>query len=1107
VISAALAAYAWRRRAIPGTTAFFALLLSVAEWSFSYALELGSSSLASKLFWAKVEYLGIVIVPAAWLVFSLQYSGHIQKLSRRALAALALMPTITLLLVWTNHLHGLIWSSLQLDPGGSILALSLRYGAGFWIHTLYSYLLILAGTLVLLRFYLLSRVLYRQQIKIVLAAAFVPWLSNALYIFRLNPIPSLDLTPFAFTVTGILFAWGSLRLQFLDIFPLARGAILDGMRDAVIVLDAWNRIAFMNQAAEAMTQRKSSQIIGVPASQVFSDHPESVSRFDTAIVAQEVLVVGDPAAPLYINLQISPLYDRLGRFSGRLAVLQDITEQERAKLALQKSHAELDRRVQERTVELKTANRSLEKEIIERKSVETALRDRIELERLVSSISTNFINLMVDEIDQAINRALHTIGKFAGVDRSYIFRISTDGATITNTHEWSAPGIAPQKEHLVEIPCASLPWWMSRLYRQEIIHIPLYATLPQEARQEKEILRSKDIHSLVVVPLVYGKTLIGFLGFDSSHKEKVWADDDIALLRLVGEIFTNAFARKDVEEALLASDAELRGVFAAMNDQVLLCDRSGRILKIAPTHPASYHLPAKELTGKSLNEVLPAEAAASIIEQIRNALAAQKTVQVDYSLTMDGKQLWYSGAISPVQKDRVVLVSRDITERKASEERLIYQTLHDALTGLPNSRWFIERLGRAFARIKRHPDENAAVLFLDLDGFKAINDSWGHPIGDRFLATIGQRLRTSMRITDTVARLGGDEFAVLLEDIRDIDEAVQVAGRIQLEVSAPVDLDGRPVSSSASIGIALFSAGYLSPEEILKDADTAMYRAKANGRGRHEIFSAEAYAPDLHGHPLPAELHRAIDRGEFQLFYQPVVDLKSGETTSVEALLRWRHPERGLLLPDEFLSLAEATRLSSPIGEWVLRTACAQLKDLHAAGYHHLRIAVNTSTQQFRKHGLQELVPKVLAEVDLDPQFLEIEISEQTARKDAGLMIPTLEELSQLGVNISIDDFGKASSSLSDLKGFPTSALKMDHSVIQDSFDNPESALKSSAIIALAHSQNLSVIAKGVETHEQLAFAAVQGCDLIQGFCISRAMPAIGLAEFLRERTSIPIRY
>lgn len=1094
-ISALLAGYAWRRRIIPGASPFIMLMVAVAEWSVGYAFEISASQPAAKLTWASLEYIGIVSVPVAWFLFALQYTGHRDRLTRPGLALLALIPVTTLALVFTNARHGLIWRAVS--SGGSIPGLQVSYGPAFWLNWAYAYLLILAGTLLLTRFFLRAQGLFRMQARVVLLAAFVPWIGNAIYVSRFNPFPNLDLTPFAFAITGLLTGWGFLRLQFLDIIPLARGAIMESMRDAVFVLDAMNRIADMNPAAQAILKRKLPEIIGLRGDQVFFDYPDLVKKFSGMIEAHEILIGGSPSAPQYFDLEISPLYDRLHNFTGRLVILQDITEQEQARLTLEQSHAELEVRVRERTSDLEAANEKLQVEIAERRAVDSALHERVEMEGLVTEISTGFINRTIEEIDHEIDLALETIGKFAGVDRSYVFRLSSDGATLDNSHEWCAPGVPAQKDNLQGIPCALLPWWMGRLERREIIHIPRFATLPREARTEKELLRSKEIQSLIVVPLVYGNVLTGFLGFDSLQQEKVWAEADILLLRLVGEIFANALARKETEEALQTSAAELRGVFAAMNDHVIVLDQEGRYLKVAPTHQDSLYQPAEELLGKSVHEVLPEATAQALLEQIQRALILQETVYLDYSVEINAQPVWFSGAISPLPKNRVVMVARDITERKASEEQLVYKVLHDPLTGLPNRRLFIERLERVFERVKRHTDALAAVLFMDLDRFKVINDSLGHTSGDKFLTVIARRLRVCMRTSDTVARMGGDEFAILLEDINDIREAMQVAERIQNELSAPFDLEGHQVFSSASIGIALVTSSYHQPEEVLRDADAAMYRAKARGKGRHEAFNTEMHLQNLDLLELQADLRRAVEQEEFQVFYQPIVDMKTGAIQSVEALLRWQHPSRGMLFPDSFLPLAEETRFIAPIGEWVLRAACGQVKAWHQAGYGGLRVAVNISAHQFRELQLLDLISSVLVETNLEPQFLEIEVSEQTAMQDIDLTTKILAELSRLGVQISIDDFGKGYSSLSYLKTFPTNTLKIDRSFIQDVVDNQNGSLIASAIIAMAHKLRLSVIAEGVETRQQLSFLASQKCDQIQGFLISQAVPAPSLAEML----------
>jgi diguanylate cyclase (GGDEF)-like protein len=387
---------------------------------------------------------------------------------------------------------------------------------------------------------------------------------------------------------------------------------------------------------------------------------------------------------------------------------------------------------------------------------------------------------------------------------------------------------------------------------------------------------------------------------------------------------------------------------------------------------------------------------------------------------------------------------------------------------------------------------------MDLDRFKVINDSLGHASGDKFLIAITQRLKRCLRSIDTVARFGGDEFAILVDDIKETGEVFQVAGRIQQELSFPFQVDGHEVFTSASIGIAFAAESYRRSEEILRDADTAMYRAKAEGRGRHVIFNAEMHAQNLALLRMEADLRRAIEQQEFQIYYQPIIDLSSWQVTSVEALLRWQHPQLGMLLPKEFLSLAEETRLISTIGEWVLSSVCRQGKIFQDSLHSQLRVAVNISPRQFQELHLLELIPRLLAETGLEAQFLELEVCEESVMKDIELTIRTLEELNRLGVRISIDDFGTGYSSLSYLKNFPASSLKIDRSFIGDVIQNQSDASISAAIIAMAHTLDITVIAEGVETEEQLDFLLMQKCDQAQGFLFSQPLNSEALSVFLQ---------
>jgi diguanylate cyclase (GGDEF)-like protein/PAS domain S-box-containing protein len=443
----------------------------------------------------------------------------------------------------------------------------------------------------------------------------------------------------------------------------------------------------------------------------------------------------------------------------------------------------------------------------------------------------------------------------------------------------------------------------------------------------------------------------------------------------------------------------------------------------------------------------------------------------------------------------------DITRRKMNEDELRHASLHDALTGLPNRALFMIHLERAIEQAQENKNYQFAVLFLDLDRFKVINDSLGHFIGDQLLMTVARRLRACVRSTDIVARLGGDEFTILLDNIQQPGDAVGVVERIQRELALPITLDGQELFTSASIGIALSNPIYSLPEDVLRDADTSMYRAKAQGRGSHATFSAGMHTRMVAIQELEAELRRALERQEFQLDYQPIVSLATAQVVGVEALLRWLHPQRGLIPPGEFIPLAEEAGLIIPIGEWVLRTACAQTKLWHAAGHDTLRLSVNVSMRQFQPGGRQnlpEIVASILAETGLAAHALELEITESIPLVDNKVNRSILRDLKTLGIGIALDDFG-ISSSLIALKQFPINTLKIDRSFVKEITNSASDATIITAIINMAHQLNLRVVAEGVEIGEQLAWLRAQNCDEIQGYLFSPPVSASKLTELLQQ--------
>jgi diguanylate cyclase (GGDEF)-like protein/PAS domain S-box-containing protein len=449
-----------------------------------------------------------------------------------------------------------------------------------------------------------------------------------------------------------------------------------------------------------------------------------------------------------------------------------------------------------------------------------------------------------------------------------------------------------------------------------------------------------------------------------------------------------------------------------------------------------------------------------------------------------------------------VAVIQDITERKQTQERLNYLAYYDALTGLPNRSLLLDRLKQAMIESERH-ERLAAVLFLDLDRFKLVNDTLGHEAGDVLLKTAADRLSACVRPGDTVARMGGDEFTVVLVNVAHVDDVGRVARKILNVFAAPFLLAGQEVFVSPSVGITLYPLDDTDSEALLKNADVAMYHAKDSGRNTFQFFTPELNARSARRLGLETALRHAIERDEFRLHYQPQVDLASGKVTGVEALIRWQREGTGLVSPLEFIPLAEETGLIVPIGEWVLRTACAQNKAWQEAGLPALRVSVNIAARQFQQQNLAEIVARILQETGLDARWLTLEITESTVMRDAGAAIETLREIGALGVGLSVDDFGIGYSSLSYLKRFPLDSLKIDKSFIDDITTNPDDAAIATAIIRMAGSLKIKVVAEGVETLAQLEFLCAHGCDAMQGYYFSKPLPAAACAALLRDRQQL----
>ncbi len=581
---------------------------------------------------------------------------------------------------------------------------------------------------------------------------------------------------------------------------------------------------------------------------------------------------------------------------------------------------------------------------------------------------------------------------------------------------------------------------------------------------------------------------------------------------LAGEIAE----RQKAEVALRESEKWYRAVVEDQTELICRFLPDGTLSFVNQAFCRYYDVHYEDAVGLSLFDWIP-EIEREHLQRRLRALDRQKPIAtLEYRQDApNGQAQWQQWTFRAILDERDRLegyqaVGRDVTERKQTEDQLVHDALHDALTGLPNRVLLMDRLTRLIEHARHHPLVGFAVLFVDLDRFKVVNDSLGHMLGDQLLVAMARRLESALRPEDTVARLGGDEFAILLADLNGVGDSTRVADRILQRLVDPFQLGDHQVYSSASIGIAYADEqtirSYDRAEDIVRDADTAMYRAKLRGKGHYQIFDEEMHSEVVRMVQLEVDLRRAIERQEFVLYFQPILSLAQQRVVRLEALLRWNHPERGIVTPAEFIPFAEECGLMDDIGAWVLTSACHQARAWQMAGQPHVGVCVNVSPTQFENPNLVAQIRQVLHETGLSPQALELEITEGVALKDIDRVTLRLEELKRLGVHLSIDDFGTGYSSLSRLKRFPIHTLKIDRLFVEHVTTDTEDAALAAAIITLGHNLNLELVAEGVETKEQLQFFAAHACDHIQGFLLSRPMPLetlnLGLRQEERQATA-----
>lgn len=566
--------------------------------------------------------------------------------------------------------------------------------------------------------------------------------------------------------------------------------------------------------------------------------------------------------------------------------------------------------------------------------------------------------------------------------------------------------------------------------------------------------------------------------------------------------------RKRTEETLRLRQR----VIESSSNGIMITDATmaeNPIIYVNPAFGRITGYESEETLGRSMNFLLGNDQEQTGFIEILAALREHRDGNVVLrNYRKDGTLFWNDLSISPVldESDRVahfVWILNDVTEREQHEELLEYQANHDALTGLPNRNLLADRITQALANAHRY-NLQVAVLFIDLDNFKFVNDSLGHALGDRMLVIQAERLHKSIRSGDTVARYGGDEFVVVVSNLERSEDAASVAHHVQELVSRPLIIDAFEFGITCSIGISLYPKDGDDVDTLLKNADAAMYRAKEQSRNMFQFYASEMNERVVERMIVERHLRHALSMGELEIHYQPQVELHNGRIVGVEALLRWHSPVLGLVPPDRFIPLAEETGLIVPIGEWVLKSCCGQNKAWQDAGLQPLTMAVNISARQLQKKNLADVIAGILGETGLEARFLELEIVESMVMHDVESVSTIMKELKTLGVQLAMDDFGTGYSSLSYLKRFPFDKLKIDLSFIHDILTDSESAAIVRAIISMAHNLNLSVIAEGVESVEQLEYLRLHDCDDIQGFYVSQPVTAREFEVLLRKDQWLP---
>lgn len=753
---------------------------------------------------------------------------------------------------------------------------------------------------------------------------------------------------------------------------------------------------------------------------------------------------------------------------------------------------------------LQNRNAELEQQVQERTAI---LKDKAEREQLIATIASQIRSSL--NLQDILETTVAKVRSLLKCDRAAIWQFQPDWSVVV-VAESVADGYASYLGKQIYDACYAPDWATSDRKERTRVVCDIYTT--QMSDCHRQLLETLQTRAKILVPIIEGDNLWGLLNVVESQAPRQWQAEEVALIENLSTQMAIAIQqatayqhlqlelaeRQRTEAHLRQSEQRYASLAAAVPVGIFRTDAQGNCLYVNERWCQITGLTPEEAAEIGWIKGLHPDDRTQVITEWYSAVQENRSFQMEYRFQhSDGTVTWvYGQAVAESEKVEEVTgyvgTITDISDRKYAEKQLLYNALHDALTDLPNRNLLLQRLELAIDRAQRMKNYHFAVLFLDMDRFKIINDSLGHLAGDQLLTIIAQKLKSKIRAIDLAARLGGDEFVILLENLNEIEEVIGIAERILTEFKTPLILNGYEVFITTSIGIVFGKENYHQASDLLRDADIAMYQAKAQGKSCYKIFDAQMHTQALIRLNLEHDLRKALERQEFIVYYQPIFDIHTNHLIGFESLVRWQHPIRGFVSPGEFIPIAEETGLIVALDNWILYTACQQLANWQAqfSSSFPLKVSVNLSVQDLRKSTLVKDVERILNETGLDGHCLSLEITESMLIENINETLTVLKQLKQLGIQISIDDFGTGYSSLNYLHRLPADTLKIDRSFINQMQEGSRNYQVVKTIITLSNLLGLAVVAEGIETQQQLQWLQRLGCEFGQGYLFARPLVA-----------------